>query len=176
MRKMKIQQKWMIAMVLVTFVGVGIFSFYIIKNLQGNARIVNYSGIVRGATQKLVKEEMYGKENDDLIERLDGILYDLQNGDGENQLEKMSDEQFSLLLEQVQRSWEELKKEILHVREGGGLESLFLQSEDYFNLADKLVSAAEIYSEKQARHARFWLMSLYFILIVLVAVTAIYGI
>ena len=61
------QQRLMIAMILVSFVGVGIFSFYTIKNLQGNARIVNYSGIVRGATQKLVKEELYGKENDDLI-------------------------------------------------------------------------------------------------------------
>ena len=36
----------------------------------GGARIINYSGIVRGATQKLVKEELHGYEDDALISRL----------------------------------------------------------------------------------------------------------
>lgn len=169
------QQRLMIAMILVSFVGVGIFSFYTIKNLQGNARIVNYSGIVRGATQKLVKEELYGEANDDLIEKLDGILYDLQHGKGENQLERMTDETYCSLLGQVQTSWDEMKREIFRVREGGELDSLFLQSEAFFSLADKLVSAAELDSEKQAQYARIWLFSLYLILIVFVVVTAIYG-
>ena len=49
----------------------------------GDARIINYAGLVRGATQRLVKEEMSGKPDDELIARLDGIIYDLQTGKGE---------------------------------------------------------------------------------------------
>ena len=42
-------------------------------HMQGNARVVNYTGIVRGATQRLVKQEINGISNDALIRRLDGI-------------------------------------------------------------------------------------------------------
>lgn len=162
-------------MILVSFAGVGIFSFYIIKNLQGNARIVNYSGIVRGATQKLIKEELYGKPNDPLLNRIDGILYDLEHGQGENRLEKVTDEDYCALLDQVQASWRELKGEIAKVRNGAGQEDLFEQSEAFFTLADRLVSAAEVYSEKQANRARGWLISLYLILIISAGATIVYG-
>ncbi|MCQ4635714.1 ATP-binding protein [Anaerovorax odorimutans] len=175
MKKMKPQQKMMIAMILVSFAGVGIFSFYTIKNLQGNARIVNYSGIVRGATQKLVKEELYGKSDDPLLQRIDGILYDLEHGQGENQLEKVTDADYCALLDQVQASWNDLKGEIAKVRKGADQEKLFTQSETFFTLADRLVSAAEVYSEKQANRAKGWLISLYLILIISAGATAVYG-
>ena len=32
-------------------------SFSTIAHMQGNARVINYAGIVRGATQRLVKQE-----------------------------------------------------------------------------------------------------------------------
>ena len=35
-----------------------VFSLLTIQNLEGNARVINYSGIVRGATQRLVKQEL----------------------------------------------------------------------------------------------------------------------
>ena len=57
----------------------------------GGARIINYSGIVRGATQKLVKEELHGYEDDALISRLDGIIYDLQTGNGDYGLSRDDD-------------------------------------------------------------------------------------
>ena len=34
----------------------GVFSLLSIERLQGNARVINYAGVVRGATQRLVKE------------------------------------------------------------------------------------------------------------------------
>ena len=48
----------------------------------GDARIINYSGLVRGATQRLVKEELDGQPDDELIARLNGIIYDLRTGEG----------------------------------------------------------------------------------------------
>jgi hypothetical protein len=42
-----------------------------IKNLQGTARVINYAGLVRGATQRVVKLEVIGNSDDELIEYLD---------------------------------------------------------------------------------------------------------
>ena len=46
-----------------------------INQLQGTARAINYAGLVRGATQRVVKLEMADQTNNDLIDRL--YLFDL---------------------------------------------------------------------------------------------------
>ena len=45
-----------------------------IKNLQGTARVINYAGLVIGATQRVVKLEVIGNSDDELIEYLDDVL------------------------------------------------------------------------------------------------------
>ena len=45
-----------------------------IGRLQGTARVINYAGLVRGATQREVKLEITGYQNDELIQYLDDIL------------------------------------------------------------------------------------------------------
>ena len=44
---------------------------YQINCLQGTARVINYAGIIRGATQREVKLEIVGQRNDDLLAYLD---------------------------------------------------------------------------------------------------------
>ena len=56
----------------------------LIGKLQGTARVINYTGLVRGATQREVKLEITGNPNDELINYLDGILEDLKYKDGDN--------------------------------------------------------------------------------------------
>ena len=51
-------------LVMVFLVGAMIFQ---INCLQGTARVINYAGLARGATQREVKLEIAGEENDDLI-------------------------------------------------------------------------------------------------------------
>ena len=46
-----------------------IISIYVIHNLQGNARVINYTGVVRGATQRLIKQELSNKPNDKLVKK-----------------------------------------------------------------------------------------------------------
>ena len=50
-----------------SLVGLGGLSLVSIHNLQGNARVINYTGVVRGATQRLVKEELKGRTDDALL-------------------------------------------------------------------------------------------------------------
>lgn len=110
----------------------------------GDARIINYSGLVRGATQKLVKEELNGQQDDTLIAYLDGVIYDLQTGDGNYDLMKNNNEEYQNQLSDLKLVWEELKKEIPLVRSGAvSTERLYELSGQHFEKADRLVSYAE---------------------------------
>ena len=43
-----------------------IFMMIQISRLQGTARVINYAGLVRGATQREIKLEITGNQNDEL--------------------------------------------------------------------------------------------------------------
>lgn len=83
----------------------GSISVASIHALQGNARVINYTGVVRGATQRLVKQELSGRPNDALAAQLDGILDELATGEGENGLDRLDDGAFQELIAELQRQW-----------------------------------------------------------------------
>ena len=101
-----------------------IFMMIQISRLQGTARVINYAGLVRGATQREIKLEITGNQND------------------EEYQEKL----------QIQSDyWDKLKTEIEAVRSKGYENTdIVNMSEIYFTMADETVSAAESYSEKIA--------------------------
>ena len=122
-----------------------------IDRLQGTARVINYAGLVRGATQREVKLEIAGSENDELIEYLDDILSGLKYQDGHYDLVKLHDKEYQNKLQVQIDYWDEIKKEIEAVRSGGYKNTdIVNMSENYFSMADDTVSAAEKYSEKIA--------------------------
>lgn len=146
-----------------------------IHQMQGSARVINYAGVVRGATQRLVKQELAGQPNDGLITRLDGILGELSTGVGDNGLERMDDEVFQGLVAQMQTQWAGLKEQILLVRSGGDRTALYEASEDYFELADRTVTAAEQFSERQVTRAELVLLGLCAVFLLLSVLLAWYG-
>ena len=127
-----------------------------IKNLQGTARVINYAGLVRGATQRAVKLEVIGNSDDELIEYLDDVLADLKYEDGEYNLVSLRDTDYQKKLDIQIDYWGKLKNEINNVRENGVDNSDIVDmSEMYFSLADQTVSAAERYSEDIADNIHF---------------------
>lgn len=138
-----------------------------IDNLQGNARVINYIGIVRGATQRLIKKELNHEPDDALIERLDNILYGLANGSDEFDLIKLEDQTFQAQLTEMESSWSIIKDEIYKVRTGSSNEALYALSEDYFVLADNTVRSAEEYTEQSVQIARNHLIILNSVFIIL---------
>ena len=127
-----------------------------IKNLQGTARVINYAGLVRGATQRVVKLEVIGNSDDELIEYLDDVLADLKYEDGEYNLVSLRDTDYQKKLDIQIDYWGKLKNEINNVRENGVDNSDIVDmSEMYFSLADQTVSAAERYSEGIADNIHF---------------------
>ena len=127
-----------------------------INSLQGTARVINYAGIVRGATQREVKLEIVGQKNDDLIVYLDEILDGLKNESRKYNLVRLEDEVYQADLDKQMQYWQKLKDEIYRVREYGYEATDIVEvSENYFRMADETVSAAELYSESIATVIRY---------------------
>lgn len=121
----------------------------LLQNL-GDAKIVNYSGMVRGATQKLVKEELNGEQDDRLILQLDGIIQELRTGEGEFGLNWNGDRAYQASLEDIARVWAEIKDELYRYRAGQGSgETLYALSQTHFELADLMVQCAEQSAESR---------------------------
>ncbi len=144
-----------------------------IWQLHGNARVINYVGIVRGATQRLVKKELQSYPDDGLVARLNSIVDELITGEGPNGLVVLDDRVYLDNMNQVQRQWADLKTEIDNVREGGDDRALYEKSEEYFNLVDRTVSSAEAFTERQVRRSTQILLgaNLIFVLILIAGIT-----
>lgn len=128
-----------------------------IEKLQGTARVINYAGLVRGATQREVKLEITQNPNDALIQYLDDILSGLKYEDGHYDLIRLDDKRYQQKLDLQINYWQQLKTELIAVREKGYKNTDIVDmSETYFHMADETVSAAESYSEKIASQLR-WL-------------------
>lgn len=124
--------------------------FYLLWNINGDARTINYGGIVRGSTQKLIKEELYGMEDDETIAYIDAIIYDLQTGDGYYQLVLNTDETFQAQLSTLDELWSQIKDEIYLYRDGDtSQESLFELSQQHYTQADEMVHYLETDSDTE---------------------------
>lgn len=164
----KKKQSLAFAVIIILLIFMGVMSIMSIQLLHGNARVVNYVGIVRGATQKLIKEEIMGWHlsrtepetlggwypNDALVARLDSIVDELLQGNGPNGLVVLPDATYLDNMRQVRERWGELKGHIARVRRGEEPGELFRQSQEYFTLVDTTVFSAETYSETQVRHIK----------------------
>lgn len=129
---------------------------YQINALQGTARVINYAGIVRGATQRVIKLEVVGRPNDGLIVYLDEIINGLKFGGGKYNLVSLRDETYQSDLDVQMEYWQTLKGEIYRTREVGYQRTGIVEiSELYFRMADNTVSAAEEYSQSIATVVRY---------------------
>ena len=125
-----------------------VFMIIQINRLQGTARVINYAGLVRGATQREVKLEITGNQKDELIKYLDDILSGLRYQEGQYDLVKIHDKEYQDKLRIQSEYWEKLKTEIGEVRSKGYQNTdIVNMSEIYFEMADETVFAAENYSE-----------------------------
>lgn len=138
----------------ITMIFIGILSINSNANLQGNARVINYTGIIRGGTQKLIKQELNHDPNDALIADLDCNLQGLIQGDKKKNLIRLDYDEYQAVLNEMEIEWAEIKDEIIRFRDGGNSERLYDLSEHYFTLADEAVCIAEVYTEEIVLQSR----------------------
>ena len=51
---------------------------YLVSGIQGTARVVNYAGLVRGKTQRLVKMEIAGQPQDGMLTDVESFIHGLR--------------------------------------------------------------------------------------------------
>jgi two-component system chemotaxis sensor kinase CheA len=168
------KEYFVLGLIILLFAVVSFLSFRSIRQLQGNARVVNYVGILRGATQKLVKEELMGVGDEPLMARLDAIVEELLTGEGANNLIVLQDKEYLDNLNAVRQHWQRLKGEILRVREGWDAQILFDSSEEYYELVNATVFSAEAFSERQVNLSTTTLITATAISLLFIIISVIY--
>lgn len=130
---------------------VGSFTVYSISKVQSYVTLINYLGIVRGATQRLVKLELQQQPHDELIAYIDDIIYDLKNTDGKYGLEKIPNVDYQQQFSALNTLWHRVKSNIYAVRQNPANSPLLLQSSEvHFEIANNTVFAADNYTTSKS--------------------------
>lgn len=83
-----------IAVLAVVLMGLIVWMMVIVSHMQGTARVVNYAGLVRGTTQRMVKLEMAGEPQDEMRREIEAYIQGLREGDASLSLVRLSDPDF----------------------------------------------------------------------------------
>lgn len=141
-----------LTVILVIFI---IIMMNLVSSIQGTARIVNYAGLVRGGTQRLVKLEIVGEPQGQMIQTIESYIDGLQNGSTELNFVRLNDAAFQEKVKEQKEYFQKLKEEILRVREKGYEQTnIIADSETFFKLCDESTGLAEEYSQKKASQLR----------------------
>lgn len=139
---------YLIILFLALLVVQNLLIFRSVHEMSGDARVVNYSGLVRGATQRLVKLEISHHPDDALLEKLDGFVLGLAGHENTSNISYMDDPDFQKSISELLVIWEELKTTIYNYREGTATTDELLEvSERHFQKADEAAHNAEFSSE-----------------------------
>lgn len=138
-------QSLFIVILFISFVSTE-FSIEILRN---DGKSVNYVGIIRGRTQQLIKQELQDKPNQELIDDLDKIIYQLKVESSDNHLAIHEDQKLQHSLSVIESKWTELKNEIYKYRAGADSRKLYDLSEEYFELTNKMVFETQAYVESK---------------------------
>ena len=123
----------------------------IVSSIQGTARVVNYAGLVRGKTQRIIKLEISGQPEDGMIQDIEALVDGLRNGNGELGLVRLDDGAFQSKMQELDDYFAALHDEILRVREVGYENTEIIdKSERFFEICDEATGLAEAYSQRKA--------------------------
>ena len=122
-----------------------------VSRIQGTARVVNYAGLVRGKTQRIIKLEDARMPQDDMIADVKDYIKGLRFGSEELDLVSLDDKAFQVKMEELDAYFDTLKQEIDLVRQVGYENTNIIEkSEIFFNLCDVATGLAESYSQRIA--------------------------
>lgn len=123
----------------------------LVSGIQGTARIINYAGLVRGKTQRIVKLEISGQPQDGMIADIDALIDGLRFGSDELSLVRLNNDAFQRKMQELDDYFQALKQEIGRVRAVGSNNTDIIPiSETFFGICDDATGLAEAYSQRKA--------------------------
>ncbi len=115
-----------------------------INKMVNDGRVVNFSGIVRGSSQKLIKNELAQRRNNENILKIDTIIKGLIYGSQTLKLPTAKDSNYITKMESVENGWNNLKREIYIFRNNPqNQEKLIEVSQAFWDLTNAATFAAE---------------------------------
>ncbi|MGF1590239.1 MAG: methyl-accepting chemotaxis protein [Pleurocapsa sp.] len=147
-----------------------------LKSSEDDAKVINQSGVVRGATQRAIKLELSNSPNDELITKLSNLIDGLINGSKELGLPQATYPEYIAKMQAAQVQWELSQELIQQVRTQpteASRAALLKESEKLFELTNAAVNAAEEYSAADVRQLKtIQLLVAFFNLIIVGAIVA----
>ncbi len=142
----------------------------LITEIDGDARLINYLGLVRGTSQRLVKQELYGVRSTEMVQYIDEILLEISTGMGDKDIAYVDDTKFRKQLKILVDKWLDLKMSLNNYRVERHKGKLYISSEYFFGAANDTVFLAEQLSEDNI-HAmkRLKVLLLTFVLLTIAA-------
>ena len=109
----------------------------IVSDIQGTARIVNYTGLVRGETQRLIKLELSTQQENEMIHEIRTFIDGLRNGNDELNLVRLDDVDFQKKMQELDDKFSDLYKKIYLLRfKGARNTDIIPESEEFFVICD----------------------------------------
>lgn len=155
----------------IVFINLGVI---FLKSSEEEAKVINLSGVVRGATQRSIKLELSQSPNDELIAKMDSLIESLINGNEELELSPATNLEYIAKMGEAKVQWDKSKSLIQQVRSNptkANASLLLKESERLFELTNATVNAAEEYSAAGVRQLRT--IQLFVALLNFIIVTAI---
>lgn len=125
--------------------GAGICAIFLVITLfifTRYTKVVNYAGIVRGGSQRVIKLVIANEDYSAAMEKVDSVIDGLQHG--KNGVPKMGNGNFQNSLSEVRTFWDgTIKDDIQEYEKSKDPTELIAASEDYFNMTNDMVSKAE---------------------------------
>lgn len=117
----KFQQFIQLFTVLLTAILISLFFgvLVLVGKIQGTARVVNYAGLVRGKTQRIVKLEISGTPEDALLGDVASYIEGLRFGSSELDLVRLDDADFQVKTTALSSEFDDLRNELILVRQRG---------------------------------------------------------
>ncbi|MBE9125617.1 MULTISPECIES: methyl-accepting chemotaxis protein [unclassified Coleofasciculus] len=143
-----------------------------IDSMSSDSRIVNYAGIVRGKTQRLMKLELSSQDTGSIISELDQIIKGLIDGDEELKLVNVRDRDFQSNMQKIEQDWDKIKLTLKDLRSNPSdqnQERIIKQSEDYWDLTNATVSSAEDFAKRHVQNSKNLAIILFFANLVVLA-------
>ena len=120
--------------------------------LRGTAKAIDLTGSLRGKGQQLVKQELLGVHNDELIADIPVLIEELREGGKTHDVTPMQNVEYQSSLAILAKYWDTLEGTIQAVRATGpeGTDILYV-SDHFYTLADQSVAKAVAYSDQITR-------------------------
>ncbi|MFI3209308.1 MAG: GGDEF domain-containing protein [Eubacteriales bacterium] len=151
--KVKQSYTWFALAILMIVLYFGWYQFSsAVAEAEMYAEGLNYIEYLNSSTQRVVKLEMNGTPNEELVYHLNNIIDELESADIYEETMFRKVEEIDELVADMKADWNAIHEEIEHVRNGEDIEKLLFASERHYNTTTELtIITTEKFTEVSAK-------------------------